>query len=642
MLVESPSTQKPGIIPPPQDAQNLFEMFEYTAKNHPARGMYVLDERGGQEFRTYAQILEASLRVGAALQHHNIKPEQRIFLSQSTGFEFLTSLFGALAIGAVPIPLPVPRTDAPTVNKISVAARWTRISKRLDTHAALFSSGVDSSLRPKVFPGSAFQLVADLPKLLENSSISANSKPLRAARTDLAYIQLTSGTTTARRGVMLTHHNILQNVQTVGELLKVNDKDVVVSWLPIDNIMGLVAVVFFSIYWGIDAVLIEPDRFLKQPADWLTAISNHRGTLTLAPNYAYHYCARRCKNSDLEGLDLSSWRVALNGAEPVRAQHMEVFSRRFRPYGLRKNIFVPVYGLSEATMAVSMAPPEQPLVIDGINRAVLEFQGIAQPLPPTGAPTPAERMHIVSIGRPLAGIELAIFDDQQNPVADRVCGEIALRGDNVMTDYVAATINTDDRRPGLTRLKDGWLFTGDVGYLADGNLFFIGRRTEAILTPNGRHIYPEEVELFVNSIDGIRSGTATIFDVPGNALAENSPDSPNSEDSQLVIAYETQSGVDTDEVDTALRTLLKHHLALEPDILIALSPRSIPKTRSGKVRRFLARQLFLDQKLDRRHRNAFDLFTVVRGLRKFRRDAARTTQSTVDYIHSLFKRSTDD
>ncbi len=642
MLVESPSTQKPGIIQPPQDVQNLFEMFESTARNHPTRGMYVLDERGGSEFRTYAQILDASLRVGAALLHHNIKPEQRIFLSQSTGFEFLTSLFGAFAIGAVPIPLPVPRTDAPTVNKLSVAARWARISKRLDTHAALFSSGVDSSLRPKVFPGSAFQLVADLPTLLEKSSISPDIKPLHADRTDLAYIQLTSGTTTARRGVMLTHHNVLRNVQTVGELLQVNDKDVVVSWLPIDNIMGLAAVVFFSIYWGIDAVLIEPDRFLKQPADWLTAISNHRGTLTLAPNYAYHYCARRCKNSDLEGLDLSSWRVALNGAEPVRAQHMEVFSRRFRAYGLRKNVFVPVYGLSEATMAVSMAEPEQPLVIDGINRAVLERQGIAQPLPPTGAPTPAERMHVVSIGRPLAGIELAIFDDQQNPVEDRVCGEIALRGDNVMTDYVAATINVDDRRPGLTRLnKDGWLFTGDVGYMADGNLFFIGRRTESMVTADGRHIYPEEVELFVNSIDGIRSGTATIFDVPANALAEISPDTPSSQNAQLVIAYETQSGVDTDEVDTALRTLLKHHLDLEPDILIALSPRSIPKTRSGKVRRFLARQLFLDQKLDRRYRNAFDLITVVRGLRRFRRDAARTTQSAIDYLESWFKPPTD-
>lgn len=631
MLLESPDTKPVSLIPPPVDAQNLFEMFEYTAQNHPARGIYILDERGGQEFRTYAQILDAVLRVGAALQHHGIKPGQRLFLAQSTGFDFLTSLFGTLALGAIPIPLPVPRADTSASNPLSVAARWARLSKRLDSQAVLFSSHVEPALRPRIFPGSPFQLVSDLPALLENASTTTEFTPLRPSRNDVAYIQLTSGTTTARRGVLLTHHNILQNVQTVGSLLQVNDQDVVISWLPVDNIMGLVAVVFFSIYWGVDAVLIEPDRFLKNPADWLTAISNHRGTLTLAPNYAYHYCARRCKSSDLEGLDLSSWRVALNGSEPVRAQHMEVFSRRFRPYGLRKNIFVPVYGLSEATMAVSMAPPEQPLVIDGINRAILEREGRAEPLPPSGAPTPAERMHIVSIGKPLDDIELQIFDDHGNPVPERVCGEIALRGDNVMADYVASTINTDDRRPGLTRLVDDWLFTGDVGYLADGNLFFIGRRSEAILTATGRRIFPEEVELFVNAIDGIRSGTATIFDIPDDAGK-----------TRLVIAYETQSGVDTDEVDITLRSLLSHHLALEPDVLIALSPRSIPKTRSGKVRRFLARQLYLDHKLDRRHRNAFDLFTIVRGLRKIRRDAARTTQSTVDKVQTFFKKRPED
>ncbi|MBA2660957.1 MAG: AMP-binding protein [Bradymonadaceae bacterium] len=636
MLVDQTLLKKTSGRRPEPGHHSLFAMFEHTARAQPTRGMYMLDERGGQEFRSYAQVLEGALRVGAALRDSGLVAGDRLFLSQRTSFEFLTSLFGAMAIGVLPIPLPMPRAET-AGNVISVAARWARLSRRLDAHAVLFSSSVDAALRPKTIPSSVFHLVTDLPTLLERAPASPTLEALRPGANDVAYIQLTSGTTTARRGVMLTHRNILENVDAVGAMLAVNSEDVVVSWLPLDNIMGLVAVVFFSIYWGVDVVLMEPERFLKHPADWFWALSNHRGSLTLAPNFAYHYGVRRCKESDLEGLDLSRWRIAMNGSEPVRAQHMEAFARRFRPYGLRDNVFVPVYGLSEATLAVSICEPQKPLIIDGINRAVLERDAVARPLPPEGAPSPAERMHCVSIGRPVEGIEVQIRDDTGQAMAERVCGEIVLRGANVMAGYVQATINAEDSRQGLTRLIDGWLYTGDVGYLADGNLFFVGRRCEAIITASGRQIFPDEVELFVNSVDGVRSGTATIFDIPHQhqklkvALAG----------AALVIAYETQSGVDSAEVEVPLRALLKRHLDLEPDVLIALSPRSIPKTRSGKVRRFLARQLYLDNKLDRRYRNALDLVTVVRGLRKVRREATLSTKTALERLEALVRRRFD-
>jgi fatty-acyl-CoA synthase len=591
-MVLEPNSLTSQMHEAPPQWENLIEMLEGAATHDPRRGLTLIDARGGQEFRTYGQILEGTLRMAAALQSRGIKAGDRVLLAQPTSFDFLTSLFGVVALAAVPVPLSVPRDHDP-LESVASMTRWVRLARRYDASALLCGETQSGLRRLMTAPGSPLSLVGDVAGLLTEVPVDAAVHPVRAQSRDLAYIQSTAGASGAPRGVMLSHGNILSNVEAIGKVLAVKPDDVAVSWLPLDNVMGLVGALFFSIYWGIDIVLMSPERFLKRPSDWFWAIHVHKGTLSLAPNFAYNYCVRRCKESNLEGLKLQGWRVAMNGSEPVRAQHMQSFVKRFHPYGIKENIFVPVYGLSEATVAVTFHRPKKPLVIDGINRATLSREGRAEPLGKDGAPVPHERMHVVSVGEPLEGVELKIVDANGQLLGERELGEVALYGPTVMKGYVEKSLEGRDDLPS-TRLHGPWLHTGDLGYIADGHLYWVGRLDDCFTLDDGRRIFPEEVELFVNSVDGVRTGSATVFDFPA-AAPQN-----DAKRNGLAIAFETQAGADEDEICSAIKALLARHLDLHPDVLCALPPRGLPRTASGKVRRYLTRKLYLEGKLDGR------------------------------------------
>ncbi|MFP4600484.1 MAG: AMP-binding protein [Persicimonas sp.] len=608
---------------------SLGETLRGSAEHCSGAGIYVIDERGSQEFRTYAQLLEHSLRVGAALRLKGIDAHDRILLVQSTGFDFLSTFFGAIAIGATPVPFPPP-TRQRSSSAAQPHARIEEAARRLVARAIVADSDLDATALPAVVPGASFGFVGDVGMLLEGMPVGAVVEPQTSAP-EVAYVQLTSGATGPMRGVELTHANILSNIRAIGRALEIDSHDVGISWIPPYNSMGLAGLICVALYWGIDLVLLHPERFLKRPEDWLAAISRHRGTLTAAPNFAYHYAVRRCQRSNLEGLDLSSWRVAMSGAEPVRAQHIDAFMRRFNTYGLRQNIFMPVYGLAEATVGVTFGDLDAPVVLDGINRRVLEREGRARPLPVEGAKTPAERLHLVSVGRPLEGIEVAIVDDERNCLDERECGEVAVRGPCVMRGY---TEDEPSQRGGGacdTDLDGEWLYTGDLGYLAEGRLYVIGRRCDAIQTARGRQIFPEEVELFVNSVDGIRSGSAVAFSIPCVDGDEHSAPS------LLVIAFELQAGNEIDEIEPAVRALLSKHLSIDPHKLVALSPGSVPKTHSGKVRRFLARKLYLGERLERRNRNG-ELDGVWRVVARVQSELTRLGQQLYDRLEKLLSR----
>lgn len=577
--------------------KTLADVLRGTAEHASSRGMYVIDARGGQEFRTYAQILENALRVGAALRVKGIERSDRLVLVQSTGFDFLSAFFGAVAIGATPIPYPPPRTQDPARQRGEPS--FVRIARRMNAQAIVADSSVDLAGIAAAGPAGPFSFSCDVARLLDGMPVGAVVEP-QTSLPETAYVQLTSGATGPMRGVELSHANILSNVRAVGHALDVDADDVGVSWVPPYNSMGVVGLICFGLYWGIDMVMLHPERFLKRPEDWLAAISRHRGTLSTAPNFAYHYAVRRCKESNLQGLDLSSWRVAMNGAEPVRAQHMDAFLRRFSNYGLRRDVFMPVYGLAEATLGVTFGDLNRPFSLDGINRRVLEREGRAQQLPEGGARTPSERLHLVSVGRPLEEIEVKIVDDDGREVADRTLGEIAVAGPNVMKGYTEDEASSRPPGSDCTRLRDRWLYTGDLGYVADGQLYIVGRACESIETARGRDIFPEEIELFVNSVDGVRAGSAVTFSVPASPPQGGNPGEAAA--NLLVVAYELQAGTEPAEVERAVRALLNKHIGLDPHAIAPVSPGSIPKTHSGKVRRFLARKLFLAERLDRKQR----------------------------------------
>ena len=566
--------------------RSVFNLLELRARRDPGRGFYVRDGRGAQEFRTFSQLLATSKRIARGLGNRGVVTGDRVLLAQRTGFDFLVTFFGVQALGAVPIPLEWPRNQEP-FGGVATLARWRRLAQRYDADVLVCDAleGRSESGWTGLWPPHPLRVVTDVAHLLDGIPSRVELKSPDIEVDDVAYIQSTSGTTGARRGVQLTHRGIAASVDAIGRRIEVRGDDVLVSWLPLGNIMGLVGVVIFSLHWGIRPVLLHAEAFLEQPEDWFWAISEHRATLSLAPNFAFNYCVRRCNASKLEGLDLSSWRIAMNGSEPVRAQHIQAFARRFHKYGLGDHVVMPVYGLSEATLGVTFHPAGEPIRIDGINRRDLEWEKKATPLPSDGADKPSERMHVVSVGRALDGVELRIVDDRGEPVGERRLGEIAIRGPNVMAGYVEATVRDDDPAP--SRIDEKWLYTGDLGYVADGDLFFVTRASDQVVLESGRMVVPEEVELFVDAIDGVRSGSTAVF-MASDEIVERHGEA---EGEGVVVAFEVQTGADAQELGRAICTVLERHLDLSPAYLQALPVGSVPKTPTGKVRRHHCRRL---------------------------------------------------
>lgn len=594
--------------------ETIVDVLRGTAERSPKRGIYVIDHRGSQEFRTYPQILEASLRVGAALQKRGIGRADRVLLVLPTGFEFVSAYLGALAIGAIPVPTAPPPRDRP-LDASDRAEALLRMAERLQTPAALFATEEDEGARPPQL--GELRHVMDVGSLVEGVPVGATPVAVRAP--EIAYIQPTSGATGRRRAVELTHRNILANIDGLGRKLEVAPTDVGVSWLPLHSILGLVGVALFGVYWEIDVALIHPDRFLKRPDEWLHSFARLGGTLAAAPSFGYDYCVRRCQESNLKGLDLSNWRVALNGGEPVGVETIEAFVRRFGKYGFARDAFTPVYGLTEATLAVSFPPPGAPLKVDTVSRRMLETEGLAEPRP---AQTRLDRrLQFVCVGTPLPYTDVMIIDHRGIEVADRTLGEIAVRGPNVMRGYFD---RPHKRSEGGTRISGEWLMTGDLGYVADGELYVVARAAATIHTADGRRLFSHLIEDVVQRVDGVRAGSAVVFQADGDVL----------------VAVEIQAGAEEDEIIALVRGQLFRHFRLEPTRVLCISPQSVPRSATGKVRRHLVEQFYAMGLLDRRAR-AQEFDGMRRLLQRSRHQALKLGQTAVAQVKRLLTRSDD-
>ena len=328
----------------------------------------------------------------------------------------------------------------------------------------------------------------------------------RASSEDIAFLQYTSGSTGDPKGVILTHANLLANIQAIIGGINIQSDDVAVSWLPLYHDMGLIGAWFVPIVTGIPLVVMSPLAFLSRPDRWLWAIHNHRGTISPAPNFAYELCVRKVADKDIEGLDLSSWRAATNGAEPVAAATLERFVARFTRYGFHREALMPVYGLAEACLGVSAPPLGSGFKVDRIERAALESNGRAIPAKPDDkAP-----LEFVGAGKPMPGVEVRIVDKEKNERAlgERAEGQLQFRGASATSGYY--------RNPAATRElihEGGWLDSGDLAYWADGEIYITGRAKDVIIKA-GRNIYPHEVEEIAGRVSGVRTGCVVAFGAP--------------------------------------------------------------------------------------------------------------------------------
>jgi 1-acyl-sn-glycerol-3-phosphate acyltransferase len=389
---------------------------------------------------------------------------------------------------------------------------------------------------------------------------------------EIALIQYTSGSTGNPKGVTLDHGNLLANIRAWGQAVALTPADVVVSWLPLYHDMGLIGAWLGSIYHACPLVLMSPLDFLARPERWLWAIHQHRGTVTAAPNFAFELCLRHLDPARLQGLDLSSWRYAANGAEPVAAETMARFAAAFHPYGLRREALAPVYGLAECSVGLAVSPPGRGPVIDRVQRAAL---GRGEALPAMA--DDADALSLVACGRPLPGHEVRIVDAAGRELPERRVGRLEFRGPSATCGYYR------NAAASARLICNGWLDSGDLAYLVDGDIVITGRIKDTIIR-GGRNLYPYELEEAVGSLPGVRRGCVAVF---GVAVAGQGTE-------KLVVVAESR------EKDQALREALLQRintlgvelLGAPPDDVVLAPPHSVLKTSSGKIRRAATRDLY--------------------------------------------------
>ncbi|MFQ5724691.1 MAG: fatty acyl-AMP ligase, partial [Terriglobia bacterium] len=546
----------------PEGAGTLTEVLRLRAQATPDTAhLYLGQEDGHPQTLTYGELWSGALSLARGLSGWGVGRGDTVALMLPTGRDFFFSFFGTLLAGAIPVPIYPPlRAD----QMEDYARRQSVILQNAEARALVTfrqAERLARLLKPRV---------PSLISVATAEQLAARQKPLPASLavspTDVAFIQYTSGSTGEPRGVALTHRNILANVRAIGEGVQVRPTDVTICWLPLYHDMGLIGCWLFSIYFGLPIAALSPLAFLRRPERWLWAVHRHRGTLSPAPNFAYELCLRKVKDEALEGLDLSSWRVALNGAEPVSPDTITRFTRRYARYGFRPEAMMPVYGLAENSVALTFAPLAQPPRIDPVARVPFQTLRRAQP----ASPSEPDPLRFVSVGRALPEHEIRVVDDAERPVSERVEGHIQFRGPSAMQSYHR------NQEATYAVCCNGWYRTGDLGYLADGELFITGR-TKDLIIKAGRNIYPQEIEEIAAEINGVRRGCVAAFGVT---------DPRTGTEGLVVVAESRETGK---EARARLAADVKRRVGaltrISPDVVQLLPPQTIPKTPSGKLRR---------------------------------------------------------
>lgn len=548
----------------------LLHALERAAQG--TRGVTLVPERDGQpdEFRSYQQLWSTAHRVASALATAGVKKGDRVLMVLPTSFSFLTSFFGIQLLGAIPVPAypPVGLRMKMAVERLCACAAaaniryciTNRMLKRLLGELALRVPNVQGILEVESLESAASE---------EKLSLSVVTE-------DAAFIQFTSGSTSVPKGVLLPHASLVANIHTIGMASKVATDDVVVSWLPLYHDMGLIGTLLFSIYWDLPFVLMSPVAFLTRPVRWLAAISRHKGTLSPAPNFAYGLCARKVTAQEREGLQLHSWRIAYNGAERVNPDTLRAFQNTYAPYGFRPETMLPVYGLAESSLAVTFpalgAPP---------SFATVNIQALASGRISFDSQT-RQSIEIACVGKALPFHQLRVVDERGQDVAERVVGQILTKGPSLMREY--------DGNPDATAatLRDGWLWTGDLGFLEGGQLYVTGRAKDLLIV-RGRNIYPEDVERAAETIEGVRPGSAIAF-----SCAASDADT---EKFVLVLETAVTSSEAKVELQRAVNRAVLEAVELQPDEVVLVPPGTQPKTSSGKKQRSLCRVLYMEGEL---------------------------------------------
>ncbi len=563
------------VVPPPaspvpaemlDEAGTLPGLFSRLVERFPDFECLTILDRERCERRSTLGSLGAGARaVAGALSRLRLPRGRVVVIALPTGPELVAAYFGTLLAGGVPALVATP---------LSRFAEGSRYRERLaailrNAEAAILYCDAEVA---ELCRGGSADLAAGA--LLTPGEAVAAGTPCSTTEpepSDVATVQYSSGSTGTPNGVLLSHQAILNNLRAIREALALRAGDVSVNWIPLYHDMGLVDGFLLPLLSGCPTVLIPTLDFMREPPLWLWALHHYRGVLSWAPNFAYSLCAKRLTDPDLEGLDLADWRIAISSSEPILAETLEAFALRFERFGFRREAFTPFYGLAENVTAVTAHPVEQVPHVDWLDRHALAAQGIAQS---------GQGLACVGVGGCLPRCQVEIRDTEGKALPERRVGKIWIRSDCMFQGYRG--------QPELTArtLVDGWLDSGDRGYLAGGDLFFVAREKDLIVI-GGEKIAPHDVESVVNEVSGVRPGCAVAFGVANPARG--------TEDLAVVAETREEGAEEKARLESAIRAGVLGALGLVLRHVLLVPPGGVEKTTSGKLARSATRARYADR-----------------------------------------------
>lgn len=563
---------------------SLADLLRYRAASQPDNSAYiVLSDRGREEAAVTFSELERRAAVLARRIVARAAPGERALLLCPTGIDFMIGLFGCVLAGVIAVPMMLPRRQS---SRDSSAAIVADCAPRLALAPSGLIAGGQGDLVGRIAAPGLEWLAVDDPA----PGSAAASLAHRPCGDDLALLQYTSGSTSAPKGVMVSHANLLANLAMIETAFGNTRRSTYVSWVPLYHDMGLVINVLQSLYVGSLCVLLAPVAFIQRPLVWLRSISDYRAEVAVAPNFAFDLCVARYRPEQMEGIDLSCWQLALNGAEPVRADTIGRFGETFAPHGFAPAAIYPAYGMAEATVLVSAGKRGAGPVVRPLSRQGLQQHRAGAPL------DDGDVQMAVGCGRALAGERIAIVDPAscRRLDADRV-GEVWVAGPNVAGGYWrnAEASEAVFGAHIAGEANGSWLRTGDLGFVEEtGELFITGRIKEIVIIRGANH-YPQDIEDTVQRCHpALRRHGGAVFSILDGDETE-----------RLVVVQEVERTerhrIAPDEVVGRIREAIVGEHEIVPHEIALLRPGALPKTTSGKIQRALSRQLWLAGTLDR-------------------------------------------
>jgi len=557
---------------------SLVDLLRYRAAEQPNDRAYAfVSDQGREEAElTFAALEQRASAVAARLAHSG-EPGERALLLFGPGLDFIVAYFGCLIAGVIPVPMMLPRRNSSLDASASIL---TNCSPRY-----VMGNAHLRGARPDVierFSGGGMQWV--IVDELDAPTAAATRALPTLGRDDIAFLQYTSGSTSDPKGVMVSHGNLLENLEMIRVAVGNTRRSSHASWVPLYHDMGLILNVLETIYLGAPCILMAPVTFMQRPMSWLRAIHNYRIEVAGGPNFAFDHCVERFRPEQVKDLDLSCWKMAFNAAEPVRADSIDRFVATFAPYGFDARAVHPLYGMAEATVLVSSGRRGDGPIYRTVSRKAFQQNEIA------AAADPTDGHRVVGCGKNIPGQELAIVDPEtrRRLPADQI-GEVWVSGPHICKGYwrnpeaTAAVFGAVIEGEGDAR----WLRTGDLGFLdAAGELFIAGRLKDVVIVRGNNH-YPQDIE---NTVYGchpsLRRHCGAVFSVPTD------------DREKVVLVQEVERTrshqADSEEIKETIREAVANEHEISFDSIVLIRPGTIPKTTSGKIQRSLTRRLWLD------------------------------------------------